>query len=184
MKTLASTSSLLALCVACGVLSLGFGSCSSSSSAGGGGGGARDAEAEETTAARDGAAGADSGGALDAGPRDTGVVAQDSAPEDSGSCGEPQTALGTMCDECLQTSCEPSWCACAAGEPDSDAGDAGSGCLQYVQCVQACVESDAGSPTDCLTTVCATAPFTAPQQQAGHSFLDCLVQYCGSECGQ
>jgi hypothetical protein len=94
--------------------------------------------------------------------------------------------LGTMCDGCIATNCDPTWCACAAGSADAgDAGDAGSGCLQYVSCVEQCVEGDGGSPTDCLTTVCAlNPPFTPPEQQAGHAFLDCLVQYCGSECGQ
>jgi hypothetical protein len=125
----------------------------------------------------------DAGTVLDTGAPDTAVPAPDSGDE-AGSCGEPHTPLGTTCDGCLQTNCESTWCACAAGSSDADAGDAGSGCLQYVQCVEGCVADDAGSPTDCLTKVCAVAPFTTPQQQAGHAFLDCLVQYCGSDCGQ
>src|ERR1019366_384267 len=109
--------------------------------------------------------------------------AHDSGGDEAGFCGEPHTTLGTVCDGCIATNCEPTWCACTAGAADPDAGDAGSGWLQYVACVEGCVQSDAGTPTDCLTTVCAVMPFTTPQQQAGHSFLDCLVQYCGSECG-
>jgi hypothetical protein len=180
MKTIASTSTLLLVCVGCGVLSLGFGSCDGSSSSGSPGtvpeGGLPD-----TGALRDVMAAADTGSTFEAGPHETGAP---DAGEDAGYCGEPHTTLGTVCDGCIATSCEPMWCACATGTPDPDAGDAGTGCLQYAQCVEACVLADAGTPTDCLTTVCAVMPFTTPQQQAGHAFLDCLVQYCGSECGQ
>ena len=186
MKTIGSTSTLLRRCALCalsvgfGVLSLGFGSCGSSSS--GSGNEIPDVEVGDTGASRDVMAAADTSASFEAGPHETG--APDAAGEDAGSCGEPHTTLGTVCDGCIAPSCEPTWCGCAAGVADLDAGDAGSGCLQYVACVEGCVQTDAGSPTACLTTVCAVAPFTTPQQQAGHSFLDCLVQYCGSECGQ
>jgi hypothetical protein len=183
MKTIASTSTLLLVCLGCGVLSLGFGSCSSSSSSSGGGNEiVPDAAAGDSGASGDVGPAVDTGSGIDAAPRDTG--APESGGDDAGSCGEPHTTLGTVCDGCIATNCDPTWCACVAGTADPDAGDAGSGCLQYVACVEGCVQSDSGSPTDCLTTVCAVAPFTTPQQQAGHSFLDCLVQYCGSECGQ
>jgi hypothetical protein len=181
MKTIASTSTLLLVCLGCGVLSLGFGSCSSSSSSSGGGNEIVP-DAGDSGAFGDVGPTVDTGSGIDAAARDTG--APDSAGDDAGSCGDPHTTLGTVCDGCIATSCEPTWCTCAAGTADPDAGDAGSGCLQYVACVEGCVQRDAGSPTDCLTTVCAVLPFTTPQQQAGHSFLDCLVQYCGSECGQ
>ncbi len=182
MKTIASTSFLFVVCVGCAALSLGFGSCDGGSAPAFVSG--SDGSVEDSGAASDAAMFADTSSVFDAVAHDTSPDAPDSGGEDAGSCGEPRTALGTACDGCLQTNCEPSWCSCAAGAADPDAGDAGSGCLQYVQCVQGCVQNDAGSPTDCLTTVCAVAPFTTPQQQAGHSFLDCLVQYCGSDCGQ
>jgi hypothetical protein len=176
MKTLASKTSLL-VCVGCGLLSLGFGSCDGGSSSGGGESGS-DSGPSETGAPRDAF-----------GPVDTGVAdvfvpvdsAGGDAGEEAGLCGEPLTGLGPTCDGCIATNCEPTWCACA--DP-ADAADAGTGCLGYVKCVEACVASDAGSPTDCLTTVCAVPQFPMPEQQAGHSFLDCLVQYCASECGQ
>jgi len=182
MKTIASTSTLLLVCVGCGVLSLGFGSCSSDSSGGGPETGQEGGLAD--TGARDVATSADTGSVVDVGPADTAMGAPDTGAGEAGSCGEPHTTLGTTCDGCIETNCEETWCACAAGTPDPEAGDAGSGCLQYAQCVEACVKDDAGSPTDCLTAVCAIPPFTTPQQQAGHAFLDCLVQYCGSDCGQ
>jgi hypothetical protein len=183
MKTIASTSTLLLVCVGCGALSLGFGSCDGSSS-GGEGGTVQEAGQADTGTPRDAAMSVDTGSVLDTGTPDTATASPDSGGDEAGSCGEPHTGLGATCNACLQTNCEPTWCACATGPADLDAGDAGSGCLQYVQCVEGCVAGDAGSPTDCLTTVCAVAPFTTPQQQAGHAFLDCLVQYCGSDCGQ
>lgn len=180
MKTFASTSTLFVMCVGCGVLSLGFGSCGSASSGGIGevvpDGGLAD------TGARDVGTGADSSSVFDTGSQDA-KTPDGGDEEEAGSCGEPHTMLGATCDGCIQTNCDPMWCACVEDSPDAG-GDAGSGCLQYAKCVEDCVEDDAGSPTDCLTTVCAVAPFTTPQQQAGHAFLDCLVQYCGSECGQ
>jgi len=178
MKTFASTSTLLVMCVGCGVLSLGFGSCGSSSSSGVDDQ-VPDAAVADTGGSKDVSTGADSSSVFDTGGQDTG--APDGASE-AGSCGEPHTTLGASCDGCIENNCEATWCACAASSPD--AGDGGSGCLQYAKCVEDCVEDDAGSPTDCLTTVCAVAPFTTPQEQAGHAFLDCLVQYCGTECGQ
>lgn len=169
------------------VLSLGFGSCDGASSSDGGPGGTPDSGAVAEDASRQDAAHADTGtggidASFDAGGLDTGMTAVD-AGEDAGACGEPQSGLGATCDGCLQTNCEPAWCQCATGEPDPDAGDAGTGCLQYVQCVEDCVEDDGGSPTDCLSPLCAMAPFTTAQEQAGHAFLDCLVQYCGASCG-
>jgi hypothetical protein len=174
--------------VGCAVLSLGFGSCDGTSV--NGSGGTPDSGVTLADTGSKEAAGEDSGAGFDAGldarfeagAADTGTSAVD-AGEDAGICGEPQSGLGAMCDECLQTNCEPTWCQCAVGEPDPDAGDAGSGCLQYVQCVEDCVEDDGGSPTSCLSPLCAVAPFTTAQEQAGHAFLDCLVQYCGESCG-
>ncbi len=187
MKTIASTSNWVPLCALCavfGVLSLGFDSCGSGSS-GSSSGGEPDSAVVDTGAGRDVVAAADTGSGVDASPHESGAPeAAVDASVDGGLCGEPHTTLGATCDGCVATNCEPMWCACAAGAPDPEAGDAGSGCLQYADCVEACVRDDAGTPTDCLTTVCAVMPFTTPQQQAGHAFLDCLVQYCGSECGQ
>jgi hypothetical protein len=175
--------------VGCAVLSLGFGSCDGTSVNRPGGN--ADSGAMGIDAGRRDAAGEDSGGggdagvdvdaSFEAGVADTGTAAD--AGQDAGSCSEPQSGLGAMCDGCLQTNCEPAWCQCATGEPDPDAGDAGTGCLQYVQCVEDCVEDDGGTPTDCLSPLCAMAPFTTTQEQAGHAFLDCLVQYCGASCG-
>jgi hypothetical protein len=145
---------------------------------------AEDASGREAASADTGSSGLDA--SSDGGPLDTGTAPFDAgqdAGEDAGACGEPQSGLGMMCDGCLQTNCEPAWCQCATGDPDPDAGDAGTGCLQYVQCVEDCVEDDGGSPTDCLSPLCAMAPFTTAQEQAGHAFLDCLVQYCGASCG-
>jgi hypothetical protein len=178
MKTSAS-SFLLVVCVGCGVLSLGFGSCSSSS-ASVGEPPPLDSGVADTGAAGDSGSAADASVVFDAPFQDTSLGApdggSDDAGEDAGACGEPETMLGHACDQCIQTNCETPWCACASGAPDPDAGDGGSACLQYVQCVEGCVADDAGSPTTCLTMVCAP-PFTAPQQQAGHALLDCLVQY-------
>jgi hypothetical protein len=145
-------------------------------------------------------------GGFDAGPSPDAARAFDVATpdasqgdedDDAGSCGLPRTALGAACDACVQTNCEPAWCTCAdesASSPDggSSGAEAGSpdgaapggGCLGYAQCVESCVADDAGSPTDCFQTVCALAAYTPTQQQGGHAFLDCLVQYCAMECGE
>jgi hypothetical protein len=178
MRTFASTSTLLVMYVASGVLSLGFGSCSSSSS-GPGNEVAPDAAVADVAIAKDVVTAADTGSVIDVGVQDT---AMPDSGEEGGLCGEPQTMLGSTCDGCIAQNCDATWCACAA-DP-LDAGDGGSGCLHYVKCVEECVADDAGSPTDCLTMLCAIAPFTTPQEQAGHAFLDCLVQYCASDCGQ
>lgn len=173
----ATTTSSFLVCIAAGLLSLGFGSCGSSSSGSAqsvADSGARDAVATHDSAAPDTGAAFDTGAAVDTAAPDAG--------DDAGWCGMPQTSLGTTCDDCVATNCEPTWCACAA-DP-TVVGDAGSGCQSYVQCVEDCVASDAGSPSTCLVNVCAVPPFTAAEQQEGHSFLDCLVQYCGSQCGQ
>jgi hypothetical protein len=181
MKTIGSTSVLFVTCVGFAALSLGFGSCDGASSSGGSEVGP-DAGVTDGTSPRDAVAAADTSSVLDTGSVDTGA-APDAGPGEGGLCGEPHTTLGAACDGCIAQSCDPTWCACAADALDAG-GDAGSGCLQYVSCVEACVQDDGGSPTDCLTTVCAVPPFTTPQEQAGHSFLDCLVQYCATDCGQ
>jgi hypothetical protein len=172
MKTIASTSRLLVGCLASAVVSLGWGSCGSSS--------AGTETAGDAAPPRDGGAGADV--AADARVYDAASAdsAAEAAPE-GGACGEPYTGLGATCDDCIVANCDPTWCACAE-DPDGAAGDGGS-CLSYVKCVEQCVTSDAGSPSDCLTSVCAASPLTGPEQ-AGHAFLDCLIQYCASECGQ
>jgi hypothetical protein len=162
----------------CGLVSLGFGSCGGAPT---GSGGAVDAGAITDSAVRSDAAVPDSAISFDAGLEDSAV------PQESGdeaySCGEPYTDLGGKCDDCIETNCEPVWCACATDPPDA-ADDGGTGCLHYVKCVEECVAQDAGSPTDCLGTICAIAPSTASEQQAGHAYLDCMIQYCATNCGQ
>ena len=181
MKTFVFPSTLLLVCAGSGLLSLGFGSCDGAAS--NGPESVTDGGPRDSGAARDSSAAQDSGGfdgsAPDTGAPDTGAA--DAGP-DAAWCGMPQTSLGTTCDECVATNCETTWCACVA-DPVV-AGDAGSGCQSYVQCVEDCVAADAGTPTDCLVNVCAVPPFTSSEQKTGHTFLDCLVQYCGSPCGQ
>jgi hypothetical protein len=175
----ATTSFLFLLCMGTGLLSLGFGSCEGSSYSGGPQS-LTDSGARDSGATHDSAALPDTGAAFDASaPADTSAP---DAGDDAGWCGMPQTSLGATCDDCVATNCETTWCACIA-DPVV-VGDAGSGCQSYVQCVESCVAADAGSPSSCLASVCAVPPFTASEQQEGHSFLDCLVQYCGSQCGQ
>ena len=181
MMTFASTSTLLLLCAGCGALSLGFGSCGSSASGGAEGAadsGARDTSARDVLASVDSGTAVDSGGGFDAGSMEASAP---DAGDAAGACGQPLTGHGTTCDGCIATNCESTWCACAGDTVDVDGGP---GCLEYVKCVEDCVATDAGSPSDCLTTICAVSPFTMPEQQAGHSFVDCQVQYCAGECGQ
>jgi len=180
MKTIASTWTLLLVCAGCGVLSLGFGSCGSSSNGTEAvpDSGARDTGSKDVSTSVDSAVAFDSSGGFEGGATDASAP---DAGDEAGSCGQPLTGHGTACDGCIATNCEPIWCACAGDPVDVDGGP---GCLQYVTCVEGCVATDAGSPSDCLTSVCAVSPFTTSEQQAGHSFVDCQVQYCASECGQ
>lgn len=116
----------------------------------------------------------DGGGSPDAEP--------DGGPE-AGACAAPVTKQGPACDACITSNCETTWCACR-GDTDH-VNDAGvSGCLLYVACVEQCVANDAGTPTDCFGTVCATASYTVNEQHEGHALVDCRVQYCSTECGQ
>jgi hypothetical protein len=105
------------------------------------------------------------------------------AGPDAAACAAPVTKQGAACDACITANCETTWCACR-GDADnvSDAGV--SGCLQYVACVEQCVADDAGTPTDCIGTVCATPTYTASEQHEGHALIDCRVSYCSTECGQ
>jgi hypothetical protein len=189
MKT---SSALVLLCIA---LSLDAGACSSS----GASGSAALADAGSREGGFTDSGSTDATGALDATLSDAGV---DGAGSDAG-CGLPRTRLGATCDDCVETNCEPAWCTCADESPPpvdtdaataadaafdaasaDDAGEAGGGCLGYAQCVVDCVADDAGSPTSCFQTVCAVAAYPQAEQEAGHAFLDCLVQYCASDCGE
>jgi hypothetical protein len=177
MKNFASTRSLLFVWVGGVVLWLGSGACGGSSSG-------------SSPPLPAGDSGATEASARDSSMPDTSVIVFDSSVYDTaapdagddaeGGCGTPQTSLGMACDDCVGTNCEATWCACAA-----DLGSAGSGgCQEYAKCVEGCVATDAGSPTDCLTTVCAVPPFTTSEEKTGAAFLGCLVQYCGNQCGQ
>jgi hypothetical protein len=185
-------SSALVLCIA---LSLDAGACGGSEASGQAA--APDAGASEGGAGAD--ASSDAASALDTASEDASLADGD---DDDGSCGVPGTTLGTACDACVQTNCEPAWCTCAdesadaadggiadGGSAEAEAGTAdgaavGMGCVGYAKCVESCVAADAGSPTDCFQTVCAVGAYTPTQQQGGHAFLDCLVQYCAVPCGE
>jgi len=135
------------------------------------GGGGADAAG---SARADADAGSADAGSADAGSADAGSA--DAGSADAGSADAGSADAGSA----------------DAGSADAGSADAGGpggatgegGCQGYAQCVEGCVARDAGSPTACFQTVCAIAAYTPTAQQAGHAFLDCLVQYCASECGE
>jgi hypothetical protein len=186
-------SSALVLCVA---LSLDAGACGGNEASGQ----AVAPDAGSSEGGADADASLDAASALDTASADSGLA---DGNDDDGSCGLPRTTLGAACDACVQTNCEPAWCTCAkesaaaadggssgdGGSADAETGVAdgaavGAGCAGYAKCVESCVAADAGSPTDCFQTVCALGVYTPTQQQGGHAFLDCLVQYCAVPCGE
>jgi hypothetical protein len=186
-------SSALILCVA---LSLDAGACGDNEASGQAA--APDAGSSEGGAGADASLDAASG--LDTAGPDAGLADEE---DNEASCGLPGTTLGAACDACVQTNCEPAWCTCAeesggaadgggvaeGGSADAEAGvtdgaAVGVGCVGYAKCVEGCVAADAGSPTDCFQMVCALGAYTPTQQQGGHAFLDCLVQYCAVPCGE
>jgi hypothetical protein len=179
MKPLAWTP---AVAVACALVA---GACSSSS--GSNGGDERDASPADAGHPGDAAAPEDHSVA-DAAAADTGAPLPDAGPPEAASpdaaseCAPP-VAQGPACGVCVATNCESTWCTCH-GDP-SNADDAGvTGCERFVKCAQSCVATDAGNPTACLQQICAVAPFSTVEQHEGQAFVDCLVQYCASECAQ
>jgi hypothetical protein len=121
----------------------------------------------------------DAGARLEGGPPFDGF----GGGHDAAMCPDPRSIAGPVCDTCIVQNCEAVWCVCR-NDPDhvDDAGR--SGCLDYVRCAEVCVAMDAGTPTDCLRTICATADYTIGEQHEGQAYLDCRVQYCSRECSQ
>jgi hypothetical protein len=165
---------------AAATLALALAGCGSSSS--GGGAAAGDASTDVGTPP-DGSRHDGGDGGHEGGGHDGSTEAGPDGGTDAGMCQPPVSKQGPACDACITSNCETTWCACR-GDTDN-VNDAGvSGCLLYVECVQQCVANDAGTPTDCFGTICATASYTTNEQHEGHALVDCRVQYCSTECGQ
>jgi hypothetical protein len=159
-------------------LGLSTGSCGSSSS-GSAPGSSEDAGSDERAVLADTSLAQDASSGTDAS-----LSMSSDGGSDGGACGQPQTTLGAACDGCVAVNCEPAWCTCASESPAAGTVDSGGGsCLGYAKCVEDCVAQDAGSPTSCFQPICATPAYTTVEEQGGHAYLDCVVQYCASECG-
>ncbi|HEY1697388.1 MAG TPA: hypothetical protein VGG39_34740 [Polyangiaceae bacterium] len=179
MKPLAWTT---ALAVACALVA---GACSSSS----GGSNVEGHDAGLLDAGHPGDAAVPEDHAVaDTAPGDAGASlpdaeVPDAASPDAGAECAPPVAQGPACGVCIATNCESAWCTCRSDPSNAD--DAGvTGCERFVKCTQNCVATDAGTPTACLQQICAVAPFSTVEQNEGQAFVDCLVQYCASECAQ
>ena len=169
--------------LACGAFPLLVAACSSASS----GGGVASGDAGADVSAHD-AGGHDSPFESSPGDASSGPDAGSDAGDGSTlACALPVVlSTAPACNACVAQYCDPVWCTCAADTANADdAGDAGAnGCERYVACVAECVLTDAGLPTTCAQTVCATAPYSTQEQQDGRQLLDCVVLHCSNECPQ